>query len=124
MKLNNNIINLALFLGFCILFGIFLLYKYNNKPDEQEKRRKEELKKNYLLSKIKMINEKHQEKIDKMITNLPKFESNFEMLHKNFINLVMTNLTKVFELISYYYKIKNEYTTKYNELKNKKKIKL
>ena len=33
----------------------------------------------------------------------------------------MTNLTKVFELISYYYKIKNEYTTKYNELKKKKK---
>ena len=84
MKLNNNVINLSLFLGFCTLFGIFLLYKYNNKPDEEEKRKKEELKKNYLLSKIKMINEKHQEKLDKMITNLPKFESNFEMLHKKF----------------------------------------
>ena len=66
-----------------ILYFIWyiLLYKYNNKPSEEEKK-KEELKKNYLLSKIKMINEKHQEKLNSMITNLPKFESNFKMLHK------------------------------------------
>ena len=31
-----------------------------------------------------MINQKHQEKLNSMITNLPKFESNFEMLHKKF----------------------------------------
>ena len=33
----------------------------------------------------------------------------------------MVDLTKVFELISYYYKIKNDYNTKYNELKKQKK---
>ena len=31
----------------------------------------------------------------------------------------MVDLTKVFELISYYYKIKNDYNTKYNEIKKK-----
>ena len=35
----------------------------------------------------------------------------------------MVDLTKVFELISYYYKIKNDYNTKYNEIKKKKEIK-
>ena len=87
IMLNNNIVNLALLLGFCVLFGVFLLYKYQNKPDEEELKKKEELKKTYLLTKIKEINEKHQEKYNKMITDLPKFESNFEILHKKFYDV-------------------------------------
>ena len=44
MKLNNNIVNLALFVGFYTLFGIFLLYKYNNKPNEERKEKKRRIK--------------------------------------------------------------------------------
>ena len=40
-----------------------------------------------LLSKVKEINDRHQEKYNKMITDLPKFESNFEMLHKKFYDV-------------------------------------
>lgn len=85
--LNDNIVNLALFLGFCVLIGVFLIYKHQNKPNEEELKKKEELKKTYILSKIKQINEKHQEKYNKMITDLPKFESNFEILHKKFYDV-------------------------------------
>ena len=87
LKMSNTVVNLALFLGFSILFTVFLIYKYQNKPGEEEKKEKEELKKTYLLSKIKEINDKHQEKYNKMITDLPKFESNFEMLHKKFYDV-------------------------------------
>ncbi len=87
LKMNNTIVNLGLFLGFSVFIGVFLIYKYQNKPDEEDKRKKAELKKTYLLSKIKEINVKHQEKYNKMITNLPKFESNFEMLHKKFYDV-------------------------------------
>jgi hypothetical protein len=87
LKMNNTIVNLALFLGFSVLFSVFLIYKYQNKPNEEDKKKKKELKKTYLLTKIKEINDKHQEKYNKMITNLPKFESNFEMLHKKFYDV-------------------------------------
>ena len=83
--LNDNIVNLALFLGF--YYFVFLIYKHKNKPNEEELKKKEELKKTYILSKIKEINEKHQEKYNKMITDLPKFESNFEILHKKFYDV-------------------------------------
>jgi hypothetical protein len=49
-------------------------------------KKKEELKKNYLLNKVKELQQEKKKDYDKMITELPKFESDFELLHKNFYN--------------------------------------
>ena len=45
------------------------------------------IKKNYLLSKIQNIVEVSKIKNKKMITNLPKFESDYELLHEKFYNI-------------------------------------
>jgi len=84
---DNNLLNVFLFFMFIIIAFVILNYKYKSKPNENEKKNKEKLKKNYILNKIKQINDKQRKQHDKMITNLPKFESNFEMLHKKFYNV-------------------------------------
>ena len=84
-KINNNIsVNIGLLLFFVLIFGLLLVYKYYTKPTEKEKEEKEKLKQNYLLNKIKELSDKNKAEYDKMITNLPKFESNFDLLHKKF----------------------------------------
>ena len=75
---------------FIIFIGIIssvLIYKKNTKLTTEEKKEKELQKKTYILTKIKQINEMHQNKYNKMITNLPKMESEFEKLHKNYYNI-------------------------------------
>jgi hypothetical protein len=84
-KINTNIsINIGLFSIFAIIIGLLLLYKYYTKPTKEEKKEKEKLKKSYLLDKIKELSDKKKAEYDKMITNLPKFESNVDLLHKKF----------------------------------------
>ena len=81
---NNNVYNLTLFAGFVTIFIIILSYKYYSKPTEEQLKEKEELKKNYILNKIKTLDEKQQKVEATMITDLPKFESEYDILHKNF----------------------------------------
>ena len=64
---------------------------YNNdnynmiyKADENHEKAIREYKLNYLLNKVKQISEKNKEDYDKMITELPKFESDFELIHPKF----------------------------------------
>jgi large-conductance mechanosensitive channel len=84
---DNTLFNVFLFLIFVFIAFFILNYKYKTKPNELEKKKKDDLKKNYILNKIKQLNDKQKKEYDKMITNLPKFESNFEMLHKKFYNV-------------------------------------
>ena len=84
---DNNLFNVFLFLMF-VFVGFFILnYKYKSKPNEEEKKRKDDLKKNYILNRIKTLNINQKKIYDQMITDLPKFESNFELLHKKFYNV-------------------------------------
>jgi cbb3-type cytochrome oxidase subunit 3 len=84
---DNNLFNVFLFLCFMFVTFFILNYKYKSKPNEEEKKEKERLKKTYILNKIKQLSDKRKSEYDKMITNLPKFESNFELLHKKFYNV-------------------------------------
>jgi len=81
---NNNIYNLTLFVGFLLIFIIILSYKYYTKPTDEQLKEKEDLKKTYILNKIKTLDEKQQKVNATMITDLPKFESQYDTLHKNF----------------------------------------
>ncbi len=83
-KYYNDLTNLGLLLGFLVLFGGIVVYKYKTRPNEEARQEKERLKQTYILKKIQTLtDEKHAEQ-NKMITDLPRFESDFEKLHKNF----------------------------------------
>jgi hypothetical protein len=84
IEYNTKIFNIYLFLIFFLFLGVFIIYKYKNRPTRKDLEKREHQKKYYILSKIKSLNEKAAKTRQEMITNLPKFESDFEMLHKKF----------------------------------------
>jgi len=88
-KKTRNILflNIALLIFFITTLVLYLAYKYKTKPNENEIEMKNIIKKNYLLSKIQNIVEVSKIKNKKMITNLPKFESDYELLHEKFYNI-------------------------------------
>ena len=81
---NNFLFNFTLLIGFLIILMVLLFYKYKTKPTEEDLKKKEDLKETYILSKIKALNMKKEQEKNDMITTIPKFESNFELLHKKF----------------------------------------
>jgi hypothetical protein len=81
---NNFLFNFTLLIGFLIILMVLLFYKYKTKPTEEDLKKIEDLKKTYILSKIKALNMKKEQEKNDMITTIPKFESNFELLHKKF----------------------------------------
>ena len=80
-------INIALLVVFLFIVGSILYYKWKNKPTLEELKQKDNLKKHYILNKIKQITDKKLKDRNETITNLPKFESDFVKLHKNFYNI-------------------------------------
>lgn len=80
-------INIALLVVFLFIVGSILYYKWKNKPTLEELKQRDNLKKHYILNKIKQITDKKLKDRNETITNLPKFESDFVKLHKNFYNI-------------------------------------
>ena len=76
-----------MFLIFCFVIGGILYYKWKHKPSLEELKHKENLKKYYILNKMKAISEQKLKEKNEIITNLPRFESDFVKLHKNFYNI-------------------------------------
>tara|TARA_Y100000591_G_C21816213_1_gene690867 strand:+ start:640 stop:939 length:300 start_codon:yes stop_codon:yes gene_type:complete len=71
IKHENFMFNIYLFLGFFVILGIFLYYKFKTKPSQKDLEKREKEKKYYILSKIKSLNEKKQKESQQLITNLP-----------------------------------------------------
>ena len=84
---NTLIINISLFALFIGVVSAVLIYKHKTKIKGEELKKKEMEKKTYILTKIKQINDHKQKQYNNTITNLPKFESEFEKMHKNFYNI-------------------------------------
>jgi len=80
----NNITNLGLLLGFLLILGGIMIYKYKTRPNKEAKKRKEKLKQTYILTKIQSLIDAKNQQQSQSITNLPKFESDFGKLHENF----------------------------------------
>ena len=83
-KININIVLFVLFSG---VVGGILYYKWKHKLTLEEVKHKENLKKYYILNKMKAISDQRLKDRNETITNLPKFESDFVKLHKNFYNI-------------------------------------
>jgi len=82
----NNLINLALFLTFIIITSSLLYYKFKTRPTEEDREKVKRLKRDYFVNRVRQLESKKAKQLQQSITNLPKFESPFELLHKNFYN--------------------------------------
>ena len=83
----NRLINIGLLFLFLMLLGIILIYKKRTKPSKEELKKKRIEQRNYILHKIKEMQQKRKREHNEIITNLPTFESNFETLHKNYYKI-------------------------------------
>lgn len=79
-----NVILLSIFI---IVILSFLIYKYKNKPTTDQIQQKNREKDIYILSKVRNVIERKEKEQTEMLTNLPKFESDYKMLHEKYYKL-------------------------------------
>ena len=86
---NNILLNFSLLIFFLVIISLYLGYKYEIKKtkSKQNKSKKRIEIENYILGKLGNVFYEHQKKNEEMITNLPKFESDYELLHEKFYNI-------------------------------------
>ncbi len=83
VKHHNMFYNISIFIGFCIIVAIFLAYKYKGKLTPEEIEERELQKKNYILSKIQNYQDAKIHSQQQLITGLPQWETEFDVLHSN-----------------------------------------
>lgn len=100
----DTITNIGLFTGFLIVCGGWLYWRYTTRPSYDEKKKKEQQVSEYITEKIqksqKELNQtEQQQRLERasgkemnpelahsdtnLITDLPRYESEFEILHHN-----------------------------------------
>ncbi len=84
--LYNTLVNLSFLFVFILCLGLILIYKKNTKKTKEEKKRKTIIEKKYILEKIRKLNIEQDKERQENATNIPKFESTFVELHKNYYN--------------------------------------
>lgn len=82
----NNLINLGLFITFITITCSLLYYKFKTRPTEEDREKVKSLKRDYFVNRVRQLESKKTNQLKQSITNLPNFESPFELLHKNFYN--------------------------------------
>ena len=80
----NQLVNLALLTSFVVISSVLLYYKYKTRPTDDDRKKLKQLKRDYFVNKVRQLEAKKAKQLDRQITNLPQFESPFELLHKNF----------------------------------------
>tara|TARA_B100000287_G_C20380201_1_gene681279 strand:- start:230 stop:577 length:348 start_codon:yes stop_codon:yes gene_type:complete len=80
----NQLMNLALLTSFVVISSVLLYYKYKTRPTDEDRKKLKQLKRDYFVNKVRQLEAKKAKQLDRQITNLPQFESPFELLHKNF----------------------------------------
>jgi hypothetical protein len=69
---------------FFIILGAILLYKYKGRLTSVEIQQKNREKQQYILSKIKNFQEAKKRAHNELITGLPEWESEYDIIHKKF----------------------------------------
>lgn len=84
-KFHNMIFNIGMFIAFLLVLGLILLYKYKGKlsPIELEKKNKE--KQQYILSKIQKFQQAKRIAQQELITGLPQWDSEYDIIHSKHI---------------------------------------
>jgi hypothetical protein len=78
---HNLVFNIGLFIGFVIILGVILYYKYKGRLTPVELERKNKEKQQYILSKIKVFQEAKRTAHQELITGLPAWESEYDLIH-------------------------------------------
>ena len=81
-KYNNYIFNISLFIIFCLILGLILIIKYKGKLSPEEKVQKDEVKKNYILSKIHNYQQAKLREQQELITGLPHWDNEYDIINK------------------------------------------
>ena len=85
-KYHNINFNIGLLVVFFIILGILLLYKYKGKITPEEIEQKEVQKKQYILSKIRNYQDAKTKAQQKLITGLPQWDNEFDIINDTPIN--------------------------------------
>ena len=81
----NTLINLGLFAGFLILLGGMLLYKYKGRLTPVEIAIKNKEKQQYILSKVKNFQQAKRIAHQELITGLPAWDSEYDIIHSKHV---------------------------------------
>jgi hypothetical protein len=84
---NNILINICLFVGFLFILGAILFYKYKGRLTPIEKENKNKQKQQYILSKIKTFQQAKRTAHQELITGLPNWDSEFDVIHNKINSL-------------------------------------
>lgn len=79
---HNTVFNVGLFIAFLIVLGLILLYKYKGRLTPVEIERKNKEKQQYILSKIQNFQEAKRKAHQELITGLPNWDNEYDMIHK------------------------------------------
>lgn len=74
---NNTIFNIGLLFLFCIILAFVLLYKYKGRLTPIEIQKKNRDKQQYILSKVKQLQEAKKRAHQELITGLPVWENEY-----------------------------------------------
>lgn len=85
----NMIFNIGLLIAFLVILGILLIYKYKGKLTPEEMEQKENLKKQYILSKIRNFQDAKIKAQQELITGLPHWENEFDIINDTPINKLL-----------------------------------
>lgn len=71
----NLLLNISIFIGFLIVLGGLLLYKYKGKLTEDEKKYQDKVKEQYILNRIRNFKIEKERAQQTLITGLPHWET-------------------------------------------------
>ena len=78
---HNMVFNVGLFIGFLLILGLILLYKYKGRLTPVEVEIKNREKQQYILSKIKTFQQAKRVAHQELITGLPAWENEYNIIH-------------------------------------------
>ena len=84
-SLHNWFFNIGLFAFFCLILVIVLIYKYKGKLSPIEKQKKDREKQQYILSKIQKFQEAKKKAHNELITGLPNWNSEYDLVHNKIV---------------------------------------
>lgn len=82
----NVLINIGLFFLFFLILGAILLYKYKGKLTPEQMREKELEKQRYILSRIKNFQDAKIREQQQLITGLPHWETEYDVINRRIVN--------------------------------------
>lgn len=81
----NNLFNICLFCVFFLILALVIYFSYKNKKNPVDKEEENIKAQQYILNMAKQLNNKRLKENGTKITDLPEFESEFEITMKKFI---------------------------------------